>query len=275
MDGYRIGRVVRALRHTRNWTQRDLGRRSGCHGSVISRLERGNLRACSLTRLALILDQLDARLTVSVQWRGGELDRLLDADHARLGERWAHIRPPRWVSRAEVTYNHFGDRGSIDVLAFDAVSGTLLVTELKTGVYDAQRAVAKLDEKARVASSVARRFGWVVRRVTPALVLAEGRTNRTRASMRRCSRGSTAAVGPRRLGFATQLGRRSTACCCSLRCQMCAGRTVGEPGARECGPHARSRAWRRSPRRSRGLADAPSVTSESIVRTVRDPSGRS
>ena len=149
---------------------------------MISRLERGNLRACSLARIALILDQLDARLTVSVQWRGGELDRLLDADHARLGERWARIRPQRWVSRSEVTYNHYGDRGSIDVLAFDAVSGTLLVTELKTGVYDAQRAVAKLDEKARVASGVARRFGWVVRRVTPALVMAEGRTNRRRVS---------------------------------------------------------------------------------------------
>jgi len=180
MDGYRIGRVVRALRHARNWTQRELGSRSGCHGSVISRLERGNLRACSLVRIARILDQLDARLVLSVQWRGGELDRLLDADHARLGERWARIRPARWTSRAEVTYNHYGDRGSIDDLSFDSVSGTLLVTELKTGVYDAQRALAKLDEKARVASGVARRFGWVVRRVIPALVLAESRTNRRR-----------------------------------------------------------------------------------------------
>jgi len=134
-----------------------------------------------MRRLERIAAELDADLVLSIRWRGGELDRLLDDDHARLAERWAARRPPRWEARAEVTYNVYGDRGSIDELAFDSVTGTLLVVELKTGIYDAGRAVAKVDEKVRVAAAEARRFGWRVRRVVPAFVIAESRTNRRRA----------------------------------------------------------------------------------------------
>lgn len=123
MNPDRIGRVVRALRHRRDWTQAELARRAGCSGSVISRVEGGNLRACSMPTVRRIVEALDARLVLFVEWRGGELDRLLDADHAALQERWA-ARKQRakrpWPSRQEATYNHFGDRGSIDDLAFDA-----------------------------------------------------------------------------------------------------------------------------------------------------------
>jgi hypothetical protein len=79
-----------------------------------------------------------------------------------------------------VTYSEFGEPGSIDELAFRADPGILLVTELKTGIFDAQRTVAKLDEKARLAAGIARRVGWRARRVVPCLVLADTRTNRRR-----------------------------------------------------------------------------------------------
>jgi transcriptional regulator with XRE-family HTH domain len=176
----RIGRILRTLRHERGWTQATLGRRSGCSASVISRVERGNLRACSLSTLHRLFEAFDARLVLSVTWRGGQLDRLLDADHALLGERWARVRGTRWEIAAEVTYNEHGDRGSVDELAFDPGTGTLLVVELKTGLYDGGGTVAKLDEKARLAPKLARRLGWEVRRVVPALVIAETRTSRRR-----------------------------------------------------------------------------------------------
>jgi transcriptional regulator with XRE-family HTH domain len=176
----RIGRVLWALRHRRDWTQTMLGARAGCSASVVSRVERGNMRACSLETLQRLFEAAGARLVLSVHWRGGELDRLLDEDHALLGERWAAVRSGEWTARSEVTYNEYGDRGSIDELAFEPVTGTLLVAELKTGVYDASRAVAKLDEKARVAIVIARRLGWAVKRVVPCLVVADTRTNRRR-----------------------------------------------------------------------------------------------
>ena len=185
MNGERVGRAIRALRHQHDWTQAELGGRAGCSASIVSRLERGNLRACAIWTLERILTALGARLVTYVDWRGGELDRLLDADHALLQERWS-IRKQQanrpWESRQEVTYNHYGERGSIDDLSFDRTSGTLLVSELKTGIYDLQRTLAKMDEKERLAESIARRFGWKPRRVVTCLVIADTRTNRRRVA---------------------------------------------------------------------------------------------
>ncbi len=176
----RIGRVLRALRHEHDWTQAALAVRVGCSRSVISRLERGNLRACSLPTLQRTFDALGASLLLFVRWRGGELDRLLDAAHALLGERWSAIRGGHWQTHAEVTYSVYEERGSVDELSFDASTSTLLVTELKTGIYEANRVVAKLDEKTRLASGLARRLGWEATTVVRCLVIADTRTNRLR-----------------------------------------------------------------------------------------------
>lgn len=145
-------------------------------------MERGNLHACSIRTLERMVEALGGRLVLFVDWRGGELDRLLDADHAALQERWAvrKARSARWTSRQEATYSHFGERGSIDDVAFDPTTGTLLVSELKTGIYDAQRTLAKVDEKERLATTIVRRFGWEVSRVVSCLVIADTRTNRRR-----------------------------------------------------------------------------------------------
>ncbi len=176
----RIGRALRALRHSNDWTQAILGARAGCGASVISRVERGNLRACSLATLQRLFACLDARLLLFVRWHGGELDRLLDADHALLGDRWGDLRGSHWEIRPEVTYSEYGERCSIDELAFHRSASTLLVTELKTGIYEANRVVAKLDEKARLAAGLARRLGWEATTVVPCLVIADTRTNRRR-----------------------------------------------------------------------------------------------
>jgi hypothetical protein len=101
---------------------------------------------------------------------------------------WAERKqrdPRAWASRQEANYNHFGDRGSIDDLAFDPLSSTLLVSELKTGIYDVQRMLAKMDEKERLASEVARRFDWSVRRIVSCLVVTETSTNRRRVHQHR------------------------------------------------------------------------------------------
>lgn len=88
----------------------------------------------------------------------------------------------RWQSVQEVTYNHFGERGSIDDLAFDPTTGTLLISELKTGIYDAGRMLMKVDEKVRLAAQAAGRFGWSIKRVVRCLVVVDSRTNRRRVA---------------------------------------------------------------------------------------------
>ena len=55
--------------------------------------------------------------------------------------------------------------------------------QLKTVAADTQAVLARLDAKTRLATGIARRFEWRVRRVVPCLVVADSRTNRRRISV--------------------------------------------------------------------------------------------
>ncbi|MDL2334652.1 MAG: helix-turn-helix domain-containing protein [Chloroflexota bacterium] len=147
MDDQRVGRIVRALRRRLGWRQIDLARRAACAQATVSETERGHLPSVPILRR--ILAALDAHLVVEVRWRAGELDRLLDADHAMLGALVARLLGEAgWEVRIEVTYNEFGERGSIDLLAFMPATGTLLVLEIKTDMAAVEQTLRKLDETA-------------------------------------------------------------------------------------------------------------------------------
>src|SRR5689334_16164082 len=94
MDVMRFGRVVRALRLRRSWTQQELGDRCAMSRSKISRIETGRLEGTPAPDLERILHVLDARLELDVRWRGAALDRLLDERHAGLVDatvRWLSV----------------------------------------------------------------------------------------------------------------------------------------------------------------------------------------
>jgi hypothetical protein len=118
---------------------------------------------------------------VRLLWHGEGLDRLLDSRHAGLVERvlWLLTRAG-WVTAAETSFNVRGERGSIDVLAFHPLTGSLLVVEVKSVVPDLQAMLGSLDRKGRVARDVALARGWRVRTVTRVLVLPDDRTARRR-----------------------------------------------------------------------------------------------
>ncbi len=73
-----------------------------------------------------------------------------------------------------------GERGSIDILAFHAPTGTLLVVEVKSLVPDMQAMLYGIDRKARLAAQIGRSRGWAVQRVARPLVLPDERTARRR-----------------------------------------------------------------------------------------------
>ena len=128
---------------------------------------------------------LDARLVLQIRWRAGDLDRLLDADHAQLSATVVRrLQADGWETRIEVTYADRGSSGSIDILAFHRATQTLLVIEVKTEVPSAEATLRKLDEKVRIAAAVARdRFGWLAKTVSELLVLQDTSTNRRRIAM--------------------------------------------------------------------------------------------
>jgi hypothetical protein len=128
------------------------------------------------------LAALEVRLDVQPRWRGGELERLLDEGHAALQAGWKErLERWGWQARAEVSYNRYGERGRIDLLAWHPSLRILLVVEIKTDVVDAQALLGSLDAKVRLAPFVARGIGWQnAATVLPALVIADESTNRRR-----------------------------------------------------------------------------------------------
>jgi hypothetical protein len=126
---------------------------------------------------------LDLRLGWDAGFRGSELARLRDADDARLCEWLARrFESLGWSAGAEVSFNRYGDRGRIDLLAYEPIRRFLLVIAVKTVIADVQDLLGALHVKQRVASGEARLLGWDPAVVIPMLVVAEGSTNRRRVA---------------------------------------------------------------------------------------------
>jgi hypothetical protein len=86
-----------------------------------------------------------------------------------------------WQVKAEVSYSEFGERGSIDVLAWHTAARSLLVVEVKTELISIEETLRKHDEKSRLAPKVARaQFGWDASTRSRLLVLPDLSTARRR-----------------------------------------------------------------------------------------------
>ena len=182
MDDAGLGRTLRVLRQRRGWRQVDLADRAGFGRSVISDIEHGRAARHTIGTTRRILRALGAEITIGVRWGGpGDLDRLLDRDHATLVRVWAELNQSRgWETWPEASFSVYGERGRIDLIAFHPPTGVLQVAEMKTGVWDLQEMLGRLDTKIRLAPRLAAERGWVTRRVVGALVIADGRTARRR-----------------------------------------------------------------------------------------------
>lgn len=171
--------TVRVLRRRRGWRQADLGRKSGTSRETISRLERGDVRGLTLGTVETIANALGANVDVRLHWQGEDLDRLVDSAHAALTKSAAgRLDSLGWLVRIEVSFNHYGDRGRFDVLAFHPARRCIAVVEVKSGFGDLQDTLGRLDVKARLGRTIAREVGWIGDSVVPMLVVAESRTAR-------------------------------------------------------------------------------------------------
>ena len=181
MDLVRIGRIVRALRIRHRWRQVDLATRAGFSQALIARVERGGADRLTLATLRTVVEQLGARVVVRVDWNGEAADRLLDADHAAIVNRVLSIlRAAGWECLPELTFAVYGERGSIDVLAWHQATRTLLVIEVKSVVPDVQRTLATLDRKERLSTRIASDRGWRPHRTGVILIVAASATARRR-----------------------------------------------------------------------------------------------
>lgn len=164
--------------------QQDLGAAAGISQAAISLIERGHWEALSVRALRRVFGAVDAAVVISVAWRGGALDRLLDERHAALAGHVADdLRRHGWRVLPEVTFNHFGERGSIDLLACHVSSGTLLVVEVKTELTSIEETLRRHDTKLRLAPALGvERFGERPRSTVRLLVVLDTTVNRARVA---------------------------------------------------------------------------------------------
>lgn len=175
-----VPHAMRALRHHRAWRQEDLGRRAGLSRDAVSRVEAGHLQGLTIGSLARLADAVDATLSIDLRWRGADLDRLIDRDHAAVQNAAANrLANTGWIAQAEVSFNHYGDRGRCDLLAWHPATRTILVVEVKSRLGDLQDTLGRLDVKARLGALLAGQVGWGQPALTvPALVLPDNRSAR-------------------------------------------------------------------------------------------------
>jgi transcriptional regulator with XRE-family HTH domain len=181
VDTVRFGRQLRALRIRGRLRQDDLARIAKVSRSLIGRAERGQADRIPPATLERVAAAVGGRLELRLTWNGEALDRLMDSAHAALVELVVRrLNMAGWQTAIEVSFNVRGERGSIDVLAFHAPTGALLVVEVKSVVPDVQSMLMTLDRKARIASGVARERGWQASCVGRLLAVGNTRTSRRR-----------------------------------------------------------------------------------------------
>ena len=181
MDPVRLGSDVRLIRSHRRWSQRRLAAEAGVSRWAVASIEGSRAGQIAVDQLIRVITALGAYLSVRIVFQGEGLDRLRDRRHAALVEAMvAHLANTGWEVATEVSFSVFGERGSIDILAYHPASRTLLVIEVKSVVPDVGGMLATLDRKVRLASGIAGKRGWSAERVARLLVLPETSTARRR-----------------------------------------------------------------------------------------------
>lgn len=180
MDDLRVGSLARAVRHRLGWTQQELANRAGVSQTLVSMFERGRLGQLTVRSARCIGQALEIGLPFAPRWRGGDGVRLLDSDHAALvNQVVATLRAAGWEVIVEYTFNHYGDRGSVDVIAWHVGERCLFIIEVKSRLLDTQETLAALGRKARVVPALlARERGWHPAHVGVALVMSPLTANR-------------------------------------------------------------------------------------------------
>jgi transcriptional regulator with XRE-family HTH domain len=179
-DDIQVGRIVRDVRLARNLRQEDVAARAGVSRGTVSRIERGLVDGMTVGSLRAVSRALEMPSVLHLGWRSPEVDRLRDRLHAAMVEQViSTLVALGWATAPEHSFNHYGERGSADILAWQAVSRSLLVVETKTRLWDLQDTLSALDRKRRLLPGLAaRELGWRASAVGVVLVLPELSTHR-------------------------------------------------------------------------------------------------
>jgi transcriptional regulator with XRE-family HTH domain len=180
VNDLRVGRVVKAVRVHARMTQDDVSDLAGVDRSVMTDLEHGRLEQVSLRTARRLCKPLEIELVVEARWRGGAVDRLVDRDHAAVVNHVIDVLTAAgWTVEAEFTFNEFGDRGSVDIVAWHAERRVIVIIEVKSVLTDLQAMLMSLSRKVRVVPGILEeQRGWRRRHLGRLLVVVGSTANR-------------------------------------------------------------------------------------------------
>ena len=179
-DDDRLANASRALRRHRRLTQDGLvGRGRSRH--VPRLIEDGRASELRLHDIRDHFTRLGATIRVSAWYEGALLDRLIDSEHADVVEAAVReVRARGWPRvDTEVSFNKWGERGSIDFLGANEARGAVLIGEAKSAWGSVEETLRRLDVKVRLTPAVAAdRYGWKPKSLGAVLVLPETGSSR-------------------------------------------------------------------------------------------------
>jgi transcriptional regulator with XRE-family HTH domain len=179
MEVQRAGAVLRAARRRRRLSQSQLAVIAGVSQQTVSTIECGHSESSTLRLIRQVAAPLGITVDLALRWRGPDLDRLADERHARIVKAVVDRLSSDWQVSVEYTFNHFGDRGSVDVLATNCAAGAILLVEVKSELDGIESLLRPMDVKARVVPTlVAAQTGWRARSVASVLVLPDETSSR-------------------------------------------------------------------------------------------------
>ncbi len=175
-----VATTVRSVRIDRRWTQRRLSRASGCHQSVIARVERATMPDLSLRTAGRVLRALGVEPELRLVAPRIEESPVRDRAHARCVATVARrLARAGYLVATEVEVGSGRWRGFIDVLAFHPAQRLLLVCEVKTEFRDVGAVDRQLSSYVDASWAPAAAMEWRPRGATGVLLfLATSETDR-------------------------------------------------------------------------------------------------
>jgi transcriptional regulator with XRE-family HTH domain len=184
-DDIRIGVFIRLWRERGGRRQIEIARAAGVSRQCVSLLECGHVDSLTVHTARSIAAAVGIDLPFAPRGRGVQLDRLIDEAHSSMVDLVVKgLATEGWEAMVEFSFNDYGDRGSVDVLAWHAERRALLVIEVKSRLANLQDTCRSLDIKARVVPRLAAQSrGWRPSVIGVVLVVKE--SNRERAAVAR------------------------------------------------------------------------------------------
>ncbi|MBX3031549.1 MAG: hypothetical protein KF809_15490 [Chloroflexi bacterium] len=187
MDDAQLGSAIRAVRIRAERTQADVAKAAFVRRYDVSCVEQGKFSGMSLSEVRRIASSLGMWVELKPNWRGVNLEHLVNGAHTALQEAVLSYLDGRagWIAHPEVTFSIFGERGAIDILAWHAATRTVLIIELKTLVVDPADLVKQMGRRLRLATEIAATQGWRARDAATWVIFTDTHTNRRQVARRR------------------------------------------------------------------------------------------